>query len=104
MKHMCSAMTFVGMLVAAAVASAAIADPVKTDAGLVSGAVGTNTDGRVLQGIPFAAPAGGAPRWKAPQPAVSWDGVRKPEAFGPRCMQGGGGGGRAGAPPPPPTS
>ena len=60
----------------------------------------------MFKGIPFAAPPVGPLRWKAPQPAAKWDGVRKAEAFGPRCMQGGGGGGRGreGAPPPPPTS
>ena len=44
---------------------------------------------RVFKGIPFAAPPVGALRWKAPQPVAHWDGVRKAEEFGPRCMQGG---------------
>ena len=87
-------------------AVAAINEPVKTDAGLVSGVAGNNAEMRVFKGIPFAAPPVGPLRWRAPQPAARWDGVRKAEAFGPRCMQGGGGGGRGreGAPPPPPTS
>lgn len=38
-------------------------------------------------GIPFAADAGGANRWRAPQPAPSWQGVRQATAFGPDCQQ-----------------
>lgn len=92
------------VLLAAAAASAAITEPVKLDAGMVSGAAGNDAAVRVFKGIPYAAPPVGPLRWKAPQPAVKWDGVRRAEAFGPRCMQGGGGRGREGAPPPPPTS
>ncbi len=94
------------VLFVATAASAAVTEPVKTDVGLVAGVAGNNPDVRVFKGIPFAAPPVGPLRWKAPQPAAKWDGVRKAEAFGPRCMQGGGGGGRGreGAPPPPPTS
>jgi para-nitrobenzyl esterase len=95
---------FLGLVSAASIASAAISDPVKTDAGLLSGIAGTSADVRVFKGIPYAAPPVGPLRWKAPQPAAKWDGVREAAAFGPRCVQSGGGGGRAGAPPPPPTS
>jgi para-nitrobenzyl esterase len=91
------------MFACASLASGAITEPVKTDAGPVSGAAGNNPDVRVFKGIPYAAPPVGPLRWKAPQPAPKWDGVKTAAAFGPRCMQGGGGG-RAGAPPPPPTS
>src|SRR5882672_10253965 len=91
------------MWLGAAMASAAITEPVKIDGGLVSGAAGNNADVRVFKGIPYAAPPVGPLRWKAPQPAPKWDSVKMATAFGPRCMQGGGGG-RAGAPPPPPTS
>jgi len=91
------------LFAAAATASAAITEPVKTDAGLVSGAAGNDAAVRVFKGIPFAAPPVGPLRWRAPQPAAKWDGVKAATAFGPRCMQGGGGG-RAGAPPPPATS
>src|SRR5882724_7501075 len=42
----------------------------------------------VFKGIPFAAPPVGDLRWKAPQPAPSWAGVRKALDFGPSCMQG----------------
>ena len=92
------------LFAAATAASAAITEPVKTDAGLVSGAAGNDAAVRVFKGIPFAAPPVGPLRWRAPQPPAKWDGVRAATTFGPRCMQGGGGGGRAGAPPPPATS
>ena len=104
MNRFTSSLAVLTLLAAPSIGVAAVTEPVKTDGGLVSGVAGTNAEVRVFKGIPFAAPPVGPLRWKAPQPAAKWDGVRKAEAFGPRCMQAGGGGGRAGAPPPPPTS
>jgi para-nitrobenzyl esterase len=48
-----------------------------------------SADGRVRDflGIPFAAPPVGKLRWKPPQPAAKWRGVRQATAFGSRCMQ-----------------
>ena len=40
-----------------------------------------------FKGIPFAAPPTGDLRWKAPQPANSWSGVKKCDHFGPQAMQ-----------------
>jgi len=61
--------------------------PIHTDAGLISG-VSTSTSGvRAFKGIPFAAPPVGDLRWKPPQPALKWDGVRKADRFGPSCIQ-----------------
>ncbi len=42
---------------------------------------------RSFKGIPFAAPPVGDLRWKEPQPARNWPGVRKADKFGPRAMQ-----------------
>jgi para-nitrobenzyl esterase len=65
--------------------SAAYAQSVKVDGGLIEGKL---EDGlSVYRGIPFAAPPVGELRWKAPQPAVKWQGVLKAEAFGPACLQ-----------------
>ena len=46
------------------------------------------TDGlRSFKGIPFAAPPVGNLRWREPQPAANWSGVRRADHFGPRAMQ-----------------
>ena len=37
----------------------------------------------VYKAIPYAAPPVGNLRWRAPQPAKSWQGVRKCDTFGP---------------------
>ena len=82
--------------------SAMIPEQVKIDTGLLQGVTGTvHSDVRIFKGIPFAAPPVGENRWKAPQAAAKWDGVRKADAFGPSCIAnvpgaGGGRGGRAG--------
>lgn len=39
------------------------------------------------KGIPFAAPPVGKLRWRAPQPAAPWQGVREADAYGNDCMQ-----------------
>lgn len=71
----------------AAVSGAAESDRVKTTVGFVEG-VGRQPSGvRVFKGIPFAQPPVGELRWRPPQPAKRWEGVRRAEKFGPRCMQ-----------------
>lgn len=88
-----------GCMVGAGSTAASLPDTVRTDAGLVSGTAGAvSADVRVFKGIPYAAPPVGELRWRPPQPAVHWDGVRKAEQFAARCMQGvfGGGPGRQG--------
>ena len=58
-----------------------------TDAGLVSGADSGVTGVRQDLGIRDAAPPVGPNRWKAPQPATKWDGVKAATTFGGRCVQ-----------------
>jgi para-nitrobenzyl esterase len=62
-------------------------DPVMTEAGLVSGVKSEASNVIAYKGIPFAAPPVGNLRWKAPQPAIPWQGVKKCETFGPSPMQ-----------------
>jgi para-nitrobenzyl esterase len=68
-------------------AEAAITEPVKTESGMISGVAGRDASLRVFKGIPYAAPPVGDLRWKAPQPPMAWQGVRKGDQFGAVCPQ-----------------
>lgn len=61
--------------------------PVKVQEGLLQGS--TENGLSVYKGIPFAAPPVGNLRWKAPQPAVKWEGVKQTTQFAPAPYQGG---------------
>lgn len=61
--------------------------PVKVKEGIVKGTIENGLN--VYRGIPFAAPPVGDLRWKAPQPAVKWKGVKQTTRFAPAPMQGG---------------
>jgi para-nitrobenzyl esterase len=67
-------------------AASSSAPQVKTHSGVVQG----KDDGKVKSflGIPYAAPPVGELRWKAPEPAAKWSGVKKTTEFGSHCMQG----------------
>jgi len=67
--------------------SAFAADQVRIDSGLLEAAPGGSPAVRAFRGIPYAAPPVGELRWKAPQPASSWTGVRAADRFAARCMQ-----------------
>ncbi|HEY1764340.1 MAG TPA: carboxylesterase family protein [Opitutaceae bacterium] len=56
--------------------------------GILEGVESADGKVRTFKGVPFAAPPIGLLRWKAPQPAASWDGVRPAFDYGPRPMQG----------------
>ena len=60
---------------------------VKTDRGKVEGRLAAESKVRIYLGIPYAAPPVGGLRWKAPQPAEKWRGVKHASSFGSRCMQ-----------------
>ncbi len=62
-------------------------EPILTDAGLVSGLQNESGNVTAYKGIPYAAPPLGDLRWKAPQPAIPWQGIKKCDAFGPSPMQ-----------------
>jgi para-nitrobenzyl esterase len=58
-------------------------------AGTANGAVRGLANGSVDEflGIPYAAPPVGALRWRPPQPAANWAGVRDATQFAPHCPQ-----------------
>jgi len=61
--------------------------PVKVDGGLLQGTL--ENELTVYKGIPFASPPVGELRWKAPQPAAKWEGIRTADKFAPGPVQGG---------------
>lgn len=58
---------------------------VAIDSGLVRGT--KENSSWVFRGIPFAAPPVGDKRWKPPELAACWDGIRDANAFGAECPQ-----------------
>jgi para-nitrobenzyl esterase len=72
------------MLMAAAGAASA-AQTVRIDTGALKG---VTADGVAsFRDIPYAAPPVGPLRWRAPQPAAAWSGVRSADKDGAICMQ-----------------
>jgi para-nitrobenzyl esterase len=75
-------------LICACLLTAAEAAPlpeVRVDEGMLSGASQGNVT--AFLGVPYAAPPVGNLRWRVPQPAQSWKGVRQATAFSANCMQ-----------------
>jgi para-nitrobenzyl esterase len=70
---------------------------VRVEGGQVQGVIADGVES--FKGIPFAAPPVGELRWRPPQPAAPWTGVRQAAEFGANCMQG-----RFGPPPGPPPA
>ena len=71
-----------GMLAGSAAAQ------VTTTGGLVTGTSSVDGHVRIFSGIPYAAPPVGDLRWRPPQPAAPWTGVRDAAKAGPACTQG----------------
>jgi para-nitrobenzyl esterase len=63
------------------------ADPVSTESGLVTGVAAGLKGVTVYKGIPYAASTAGENRWRPPQPAPTWDGIRAADTWGPACPQ-----------------
>ncbi|MGA2748002.1 MAG: carboxylesterase family protein [Verrucomicrobiota bacterium] len=81
--------TFLVILLAMFVARLGLAqqpEPVRTEGGMAQGA--SENGLTVYRGLPFAAPPVGDLRWRAPQPAAKWEGVRQATKFGPSPIQG----------------
>ena len=97
MKRVAFLVGIVGVVAALAQPSAMIPEQVRVETGLLSGTTGSGQASvRAFKGIPFAAPPLAENRWRAPQPAAKWDGVRKADAFGAPCAAGGAPFGRGG--------
>lgn len=65
------------------------ADPlqVRTDKGELQGKRSDDGKASIFLGIPYAAPPVGPLRWRPPQPAAAWTGVRSAQSYGSHCMQ-----------------
>jgi len=74
-----------GMAMALAAGAAQAGDTVKIAQGQLHGATAAGVTS--FKNIPFAAPPVGDLRWRTPQPAPTWSGVREATTFGPACMQ-----------------
>lgn len=59
----------------------------KTENGLVRGIEAADPRITAFKGIPFAAPPVGKNRWRAPQPAENWEGIREAYRFAPISVQ-----------------
>jgi para-nitrobenzyl esterase len=75
----------VAVALAAAAPACAAPDSVHVAQGALQGAVAGQVAS--FKGIPFAAPPVGDLRWRPPQAAKAWAGVRDATAYGPMCMQ-----------------
>ena len=76
------------LFVSATLGARSDAAVVKIDSGKLQGEVLDADSGlKVYRGIPFAAAPVGELRWKAPQPAAKWSGVRDATEFGAICPQ-----------------
>jgi len=62
-------------------------EQIKVEQGIVQGTIEDSL--RVFKGIPFAAPPLGDLRWKAPQPAPKWEGIKLTTEYAPAAFQGG---------------
>lgn len=60
---------------------------VTIESGKLQGALNDDNSVLMFKGVPFAAPPVGNLRWKPPQPAKKWKGVREADKFGPACLQ-----------------
>jgi para-nitrobenzyl esterase len=79
-------LTLTGLMMAfMLVTRPANAEPLTIESGQIEGSQMGAT--RVFKGIPYAAPPVGALRWRPPQPAPQWHGVRKAVSYSPACPQ-----------------
>lgn len=64
-----------------------VTETIRTENGLISGVYNSDKSVKIFAGLPYAAPPVGNLRWKAPQPAKSWSGVKAADHFSNCAMQ-----------------
>ena len=64
-----------------------VTDTVSVNEGDLTGVFNKDKSVEVYAGIPYAAPPVGELRWKEPQPAEKWEGVKACDTFAPMSMQ-----------------
>jgi len=69
------------------VSSKNLSDTLQIESGLIAGTKDSKSRVISFKGIPFAAPPVGDLRWKAPQTAKSWNGVKECKTFSASAMQ-----------------
>src|SRR6185312_10005527 len=75
------------LICAVSTVSNAATDQVTVYTGKLQGTINADGSVRMFKDVPFAAPPVGDLRWKAPQPALKWTGVRAADKFGSACLQ-----------------
>lgn len=85
MSRLCALCLGCLLCVALSGASTAEVQVVKVISGQIRGAMADRV--MSFKGIPYAAPPVGKLRWRAPQPAMAWAGIRDATAFGNDCAQ-----------------
>src|SRR6266849_3278495 len=75
------------LAITAATLSAQMPPRVTVDAGALEGAIDSASGVLVFFGIPYAAPPLGPLRWRPPQPAQHWSGIREAKRLSHNCMQ-----------------
>ena len=87
MEHVCRTLAVCALGLLLTGGQALASDQVRIANGIVESTVPAKDGVRSFKGIPFAQPPVGDLRWREPQPAKDWSGVRNADRFGPRCMQ-----------------
>lgn len=80
-----AALVVSSMLLSSDESHAAVA--IRIDGGTIEDVTADASGIRVFKGIPYAAPPIGELRWRKPESVKTWEGPRKVEEWGPRCMQ-----------------
>ncbi|MGN6422100.1 MAG: carboxylesterase/lipase family protein [Asticcacaulis sp.] len=85
MKTLSAVAALLALTLPAALPGTTLAQTVALPQGAVEGV--TQYDVESFKGIPYAAPPVGDLRWRAPQAAPGWTGVRVADHFAPDCLQ-----------------